>query len=157
VALPLRGADPSSGTAGRSGAASSWTCHRSRAWVGAGRGEVAGPRPSAALPWCRIPVAVTGRGAPAPPDEPRRGVRPLSGSAPYLASIDLAKEDATKARHLCQLRRWCVRTAGELLNWGRGESRGWIEEAELREEERSRRRGGGGGEEMTAGCDAPGF
>jgi hypothetical protein len=38
---------------------------------------------------------------------------------------------------------------GELLDWGCGESRGWIEEAEFTEEERSRQCGGG--EEMTAG------
>jgi hypothetical protein len=111
---------------------------------------VAGPPPPVALPWRWIPVAVTGRGAPAPPDEPRRGVRPSPAAHPCLAYVDLSKADATKARRLHQLLRWRVRTAGELLDWGRGESRGWIEEAELREEERSRWRGGGG-EEMTAG------
>jgi hypothetical protein len=59
---------------------------------------------------------------------------PSPAAHPCLSFVDLAKADAAKARRLHQLRRWRVRTVGELLDWGRGESRGWIEEAKLKEE-----------------------
>jgi hypothetical protein len=59
---------------------------------------------------------------------------PSPATRPCLASIDLAKADAAKVRRLHQLRRWHVRTVGELLDWGREDSKGWIEEAELRED-----------------------